>query len=62
MTYTWDLIGRKLKDETVNYYTNMYDNLISTITQMPTLSDHSKVSAAMQQFFGKRYMSESKGI
>ena len=58
----YDTIGRKLKDETVNYYTNMYDNLISTITQMPTLSDHSKVVAAMQQFFGKCYMSESIGI
>lgn len=58
----YDTIGRKLKDETVNYYTNMYDNLISTITQMPTLDNHSKVSTAMQQFFGRRYMSESKGI
>jgi hypothetical protein len=58
----YDTIGRKLKDETVNYYTNMYDNMISTLTQMPTLSKHSKVLAAMEQIFGKRYMSESKGI
>ena len=58
----YNTIGRKLKDETVDYYTNMYDDIISTLTHMPTLNKHSKVSAAMEKIFGSLYMSESKGI
>lgn len=58
----YNTIGRKLKDETVDYYNNMYDDIIRTLTHMPTLDNHSKVSDAMEKIFGRRYMSESKGI